>query len=69
MDDWEWLRADWLEVVSQTVLFVILFLAGPWIVQGLLKRDEQRKKTNRRPRASTRRSRRTGKNETPNRAF
>jgi hypothetical protein len=69
MDDWEWLRADWLEVVSQTVLFTILFLGGPWIVQWLLKRDQQRKKTNLSPKATTRRARRAGRSQTANRAF
>jgi hypothetical protein len=69
MDDWEWLRADWPEVVSQIVLFIVLFLGGPWIVRWLLREDEQRKKNLRSPRLATRRSRRGGRKQTPNGEF
>jgi len=69
MDDWEWLRADWLEVVSQIALFIILFLGGPWIVKWLLREDARRKKNLHSPRLSTRRSRRRGKKQTPNEEF
>ena len=69
MSDWEWFRNDWLETGGQIVLFIILFLGGPWIVKWLLREDEQRKKSLRLPRPSTRRSRRAGKKQTPNGVF
>jgi hypothetical protein len=65
MSDWEWFRNDWLETGGQILLFVILFLGGPWIVEWLLKdEDEQWKK--RVPQPSTRRSRRSAKKQTSN---
>ena len=69
MSEWEWLRADWLEVASQAILFVILFVGGPWIAHWLMKADEQPKKGLLRPRAYTRRSRRTVRKQTPSRSI
>jgi len=68
MDDWEWLHADWLEIVSQISLFVVLFIGGPWIVQWLLKGEEHRRKAIRWPRSLSRRSRRGVRKQTPSRA-
>jgi hypothetical protein len=57
MDDWEWLRKDWLEVASQAVLFTVLFLGGRWIVRWLLPEQDPKKKRTA-PRYYTRKTRR-----------